>query len=61
VQKLGGLAFANGYIRRDSKRIVRASAVFMLLAAKSASSAVQELRTHDPNNLLRDRHANKVT
>ena len=35
VQKLGArLAFANGYIRRDSERIVRASAVFMLPSAK---------------------------
>jgi acyl-coenzyme A thioesterase 13 len=35
VQKLGArLAFANGYICRDSERIVRASAVFMLPLAK---------------------------
>jgi acyl-coenzyme A thioesterase 13 len=38
VQKLGArLAFANGYIRRDSEPIVRASAVFMLPAAKGAT------------------------
>jgi acyl-coenzyme A thioesterase 13 len=38
VQKLGArLGFANGYIRRDRARIVRASAVFMLPAAKCAS------------------------
>ena len=38
VQKLGSrLAFANGYISRDCERIVRASAVFMLPAAKGSS------------------------
>ena len=38
IQKFGSrLAFANGYIYRDSERIVRASAVFLVPSLKHAA------------------------
>jgi hypothetical protein len=51
VQKLGyRVALANGYIRRDNERIVRASAVLTLPAANSAGQTTQASRMNNPND-----------